>query len=169
MKKKKRIAYIPVSIIVHALFLLTVYTFQGMIFPHIRIFGLVPLLLPIVVTGAAIFEGRDTGGIFGLFAGILCDLALNEPIGVFTVLLTVVGLVVGSLADNVLSRSFLSFYITSFFVLSICATVQMFPLLFFAEIPIGALFMVAVRQTLYSMLFAFPLYFFVRVLPRTGV
>ena len=166
MKRRIHRRKIFVSVVFHALLLLTVYVFQGMIFPYIRLFGLVPLLLPIALTGVAVFEGRDIGGVVGIFAGIMCDISFNEPVGVFTVLLTFLGLLIGTLADTVMTRGFLSFYCCSLVVLAICAMAQMFTPLFFQGIPPQPLLMAALRQTLYSMLFVFPLYPIVRALGR---
>ncbi|MCL2408376.1 MAG: hypothetical protein FWC96_02010 [Oscillospiraceae bacterium] len=166
MKKRIFRRRIFVSIILHALLFFVVYALQDMILIHLQLFGLVPLILPVAATGVAVFEGRDIGGIAGIFAGIMCDISFNAPVGVFTVLLAFTGLLVGTLADTVMTRGFLSFYITSVVVLAICVVAQMFPLVFFVGIPTQALVMVAVRQTIYSMLFVFPLFPAVRALGR---
>jgi len=155
-----------VSIILHALLLLIVYAFQGMVFPYIRLTGLVPLLLPVVSTGAAVYQGRVAGGVVGIFAGILCDISFNEPVGAFTVLLTITGLLVGSLADTVMARGFATFYICCAAVLAVSAFAQMFPLLFFEGVPLTPLLVTALWQTVYSLLFAFPIWFFVRALGK---
>jgi len=137
-----------------------------MIFPYLRLTGLTPLLLPIVSTGVAIYEGRDAGGIMGLFAGILCDVSFNEPVGVFTVLLTILGLIVGALADTVIARSFMTFFLSCVAVLIISAIVQMFPLLFLLNVPLQPLLSTAFQQTVYSILFTLPIWFFVHALGK---
>ena len=155
-----------ISIALHALLLMVVYVFQGMIFPYLRINRLVPLLLPVAGTGIAIYEGRFIGGVSGIFAGILCDVSFNAPAGVFTVLLTITGLLVGALADTIIARGFVTFFICCAFVLSAAAFVQMFPLLFFENVPPSALMPTALWQTVYSLVFTFPLWFFVRALGK---
>jgi len=160
MRRKTRV----VSIILHALLLMIVYVFQGMIFPYIRLYGFAPLLLPIVSTGVAVCEGRDTGGLVGMIAGILCDVSLGDPVGVFTVLLTVTGIIIGTLADTIVTRGFATFLLASAAVLAVSAFVQMFPLLVFADVPAQPLIATAIRQSVYSILFTFPLWFFVRAL-----
>ena len=155
-----------VTIILHALLLMIVYIFQGVIFPYMRLFGFVPLLLPIVSTGVAVYEGRYSGGIIGIFAGILCDISFNEPAGVFTVLLTISGLLIGMLADTVMTRSFATYLISCILVLAISAFAQMFPLLFFENVPPRPLLTTALWQTVYSLLFGFPLWFFMRALGK---
>jgi len=131
-----------------------------------RLAGLVPLLLPIVATGVAIYEGRYAGGTFGLVAGILCDVSFNEPAGVFTVLLTLTGLVIGTLADTIITRGFVMYFISCAVVLSVAAFVQMFPLLFFDNVPFAPLLTTALWQTVYSIVFTVPIWFFVRALGK---
>jgi len=131
-----------------------------------RLGGLVPLLLPVAATGIALYEGRYTGGIAGLFAGVLCDISFNQPTGVFTVLLTLTGLIVGTLADTVILRGFVTYYICCTAVLIISAFVQMFPLILFPsyDISIYAMIPTAIQQTIYSLILALPIWFFVRAL-----
>ena len=155
-----------VLIALHALLLLTVYVLQGMIFPYMRIVGFIPLLLPIVVTGIAVNEGCHAGGISGIFAGMLCDASFNQPIGVFTVFLTLSGLFIGALADSVVMRGFFTYIVSCFIVLIISALIQIFPYFVFEQIALRALMPVATRQTAFSIFFAIPLWFFVRALGR---
>ena len=161
MKRKALI----ISILLHTSLLIVVYVFQSEIFPYMRIGGLVPLLLPVAVTGVALYEGKDTGGIVGLFAGILCDISFNEPVGTFTVLLTLVGLCAGALSDTIVLRGFMMYYLFCTVVLMICAFVQMFPLMIYPLfIPAHVLIPTAIQQTLYSLLLALPIWFPVRAL-----
>jgi len=146
--------------------LMIVYIFQSMIFPYLRLAGLAPLLLPIVSTGVAIYEGRYAGGITGLFAGILCDVSFHQPTGVFTVLLTLMGLLIGTLADTVITRGFITYYLSCVAVLVFSALVQMFPLVFLEGVPLRLLWMTALWQTLYSLIFALPIWFSVRALGK---
>ena len=155
-----------ILITLHALCLLIVYVFQGMIFPHVRMVGFIPLLLPIVSTGIAVYEGCHAGGIAGLFSGILCDVSFNQPVGVFTVLLTLTGLFVGALVDSVVMRGFVVYMISCLVVLIISAFAQMFPLLVFEDFAYAVLFRVAARQTIFSFIFALPIWFVVNSLGR---
>jgi len=162
MKKKSLI----ILILLHSLLLMVVYVFQGMIFPFMRLNGLVPLLLPTAAAGVALYEGRDIGGITGLFAGILCDISFNQPVGVFTVFLTITGLVVGTLADTVVLRGFVTYYIIIGIVLVVSAFVQVFPFLINLDnnITIFILIPTAIEQTIYSLVLALPIWFFIRAL-----
>jgi len=163
MKKKALIN----TILLHALLLVVVYVFQGVIFPYMRIGGLVPLLLPIASTGVALYEGRYTGGVTGLFAGILCDISFNQPVGTFTVFLTFSGLIVGAIADNLVLRGFVTYYVLCTVVLIVSAFVQMFPLIISANAPPPQpLISTAIQQTLYSLILAFPIWFSVQALGK---
>ena len=157
-----------ISILLHAILLIIVYIFQGIIFPFIRINGLVPLLLPIASTGVALYEGRYYGGITGLFAGILCDVSFNNPAGTFTVLLTILGLLIGTMADVIIMRGFVTYYLSCGVVLVISAFVQMFPFIITPDqsIPAQSLISTAVQQTIYSLLLAFPIWFLVRAISK---
>ena len=157
---------VVVSVLLHALLLVTVYVFQSMIFPYMRLTGLVPLLLPIVGTGVAICEGRLAGGLFGIFAGILCDVSFNEPAGAFTVLLTFTGLIIGTMADSFVTRRFVTFFISCAIVLSVAAFVQIFPLMYRVGMPFQPLMSTAIGQTAYSLIFTVPIWFFVRALGK---
>ena len=160
MKRRKLI----VSVILHALLMIAVYLFQGAIFPYMRLNGLVPLLLPLVCTGVAVCQGRVAGGISGIFAGIFCDISFNAPVGLFMIILTLAGLIVGYLAETVLTRGFAAYLCCCVAVLSFAAFAQLFPLLFFVGVPAGPLFSTALWQTVYSLVFALPIWFFVRSL-----
>ena len=162
MKRRTRVF----SILLHALLLVIAYIFQGMIFPYLRLMGLTPMILPLVSTGVAIYEGRDAGGVMGLFAGIFCDVAINEPVGAFTVLLTITGLVVGTMADTLITRKFVTYLLCCFAVLALSALMQMLPLALLRGIPVQALLSTAIRQTLYSLLFTLPVWVFVRALGK---
>jgi rod shape-determining protein MreD len=161
MKKKHRLI-IPIAL--YGVLFLIAYIFQSMIFPYLRIVGLVPLILPIISTGIAVYQGSTAGGISGLFAGVFCDLSFNQPLGTFTVILTLTGIAIGALTDTIMARRFGTYLISCAVVLSFCAFVQMVPLLFLHGVPIASLFNTALWQTIYSMIFTVPLWFCIKAL-----
>ena len=155
-----------VTIFFYALLLLMVYVLQDVVFPYLKVGGLIPLLLPIVSTGAAVYQGHIAGGVVGIFAGILCDITFIKPVGLFTVLLTITGLLIGILADTVMARGVVTYFISCAAVLVIAAFVQMFPLLFLERVASTPLLTTALRQTIYSLFYALPIWFFVRALGK---
>lgn len=158
--KKRQLGII--KIVLCAGLLVLAYIIQSMIFTYVRIFGLVPLILPIVSTGVAVYGGRTAGGVSGLFAGMFTDLSLNQPLALFTVILTFAGVGVGTVADTIFAKRFGTYFISCAAVLAACAIVQLFPLLIFEGVPAFLLFNTALRQTVYSLVFAIPIWFAIR-------
>ena len=155
-----------VRILLHALVLFALYVLQAMIFSHLRIFGVTPLILPIMVVGVALFEGPSWGGGFGLAAGVLSDIAFLDATVLFTIALTATGMGVGILSTYFLRRGLPSYILCVGAVLVLITFLQIFPpVVFHGEAPLTVL-RVAGLQTLYSLLFTIPLYYLARGLGR---
>jgi hypothetical protein len=150
----------------YAVFLLLLYILQGLVFSHFKIFGYVPMLFSTAVVGVALYDTLTTAATFGLFAGILCDVSANETAALFTVLFTVLAVVVKLLSESVLTRSPVTFCAASLAALLLCAFVQMFYLLFFVGADGDSLMKTAGAQTLISLIFLLPIYPAVRFLSR---
>ncbi|NLM84516.1 MAG: hypothetical protein GX189_07435 [Clostridiales bacterium] len=159
---------IPFVLVLHIAFIVAVYALQAMIFPHLPIAGYVPVLLPVAAVGIALFEGASRGGGYGLLAGMLCDVAFHQPVLAMTVTLTAIGIACGILSETILARSFPSYIVCCFFALMITSFIPMFTLLFYAGVDPFSLFQLALGQTLVSLIFACPLYFFIRLLARSA-
>lgn len=140
-------------------FVFLVFVMQSTVFTHLRIFGAMPLLIPVASVCISLFEGSERGGVMGLICGILCDLSFNQPTIEFTLTLTIIGVGTGILCEQLLDRGFPSSLVCSACALVICAMVQMFPLLFYMKQPIAVLLETAIIQTAYSMIFVIPIYF----------
>lgn len=162
MKKKR----VPIVLLTHILFIVVMYILQSMVFTYLPINGIFPVLLPVAVAGIATFEGSSRGGGYGLLAGMLCDISFNQPVIVMTVILTLAGIFVGFLSETIMARGFPTYFISCLGTLLLTSFVSMFSLLFFSGVDIGALMRIGLMQTLYSMLFTFPVYFVVRALGR---
>jgi hypothetical protein len=148
------------SALPHAVFLFVCYAVQSLVLPYIPPLRVLPLILPCAVVGVAVFEGVTAGGLFGLAAGIACDVSYLQPLRQFTILLTLTGLRAGLLADTVLARGFPTYISVCIIALLIIAVIQLFPLILFTLTPPRGLIVTALRQTVFSLLFALPLYFF---------
>lgn len=153
-------------IAVHGAVLLVLYTLQAMVFPHLRIWNAAPLILPLAVVGVGLFEGPTWGGWFGLGAGILSDAAFSDATVMFTILLAAVGLLVGLASEYLLRRGLSSYLVVSVLTLLLIAFFQMFGLLVFRREDPATLLFVAGMQSVYSLLFALPLYYLARRLGR---
>jgi len=153
-------------IVVHALVLAVFYVLQTTVFSRLRIFNVTPLIMPMLVIGVGLFEGPTWGGGFGLAAGVLSDMAFSDTTIFFTVILTALGMGMGLASQYLFSRGFPSYILTSAVALVLIALLQLFPLLvFFGQSPL-ALLRVAGLQTMYSLLFALPIYWLARRLGR---
>ncbi len=145
------------NIVRHGILLLVLYILQGLVLPWFKS-GAVPLLLCVAVAGVAHFEGSGNGGVFGMFAGILMDLSVGKPLLVFTVVYTVLGIVIGALGETLFTRRFVSYIFSNFVMLIITAFIQMFSLLFFMSAPVWHLIGSALLHTVLSLVCAVPLY-----------
>jgi len=146
------------KILLHGAALLIVYVLQAAMFPRLAILGVKPLLLPVIVVCIAMHEGPVRGALVGLAAGILCDVSLNEPAVLFTLLLTGVGLGAGYLAETFLVRGFLSCLLTVLAALLLCTAVQMLQIMVAGGIHISRVWAPGLVQVLYSLLFVIPMY-----------
>jgi len=155
-----------IRIVIHGVILLVLYVAQAMVFPHLRIWNVAPLILPLAVVGVGLFEGPTWGGWFGTAAGILSDVAFSDSTVLFTVILAAAGLLVGLASEYLLSRGFPSYLVCSALVLVLIAFSQMFGLLVFRRESPLVLLQVAGLQSLYSLVFALPLYYVARRLGR---
>ena len=164
MPKPKNRTLIKILIILP--YLLVLYILQAMVFTHVTLWGVKPLIMPLAVVGVALFHGRVTGGVFGIFAGMLMDLAYNQATIQFTLLLTFTGLLFGILSDTVLAQGFPSFLLCAVAQLTICSAFQVLSMVFLRGIGFSALLGTAIAQCLYSLLFAIPTYYFSRFLNR---
>lgn len=153
-------------ILFYAAALLIIYIFQALIFANIKLMGVRPLIFPVAVVGVALFAGNKRGGVFGLFAGMLCDISLNQSTIQFTILLTVVGLVIGELSERVLTKGFPSYIVCGVVTLMAVSAVQMICTSVFTSISIAELFDTAWKQTVYSAIFLPPMYYLTRFVSR---
>ena len=151
--------------ILRALILLLLYVLQTDVFTHLRINGLCPLALPLAAVGFGIFDGGLTGGLWGLAAGILCDLSAGNSFS-FTVLLTLVGFFSGFLSEFILAKGFPSFLVLSVATLFICSVMQAFPSVAYAGIPFASGAIGVLIQTAYSIIFVLPVYWASRGISR---
>ncbi len=154
------------SLLFHIMYAAVAFILQAMVFTRLPIMGVKPLILPVAVAVAAVYEGSARGAAVGLVCGMLCDLATNQPMIEFTLLLTLLGLAIGILSETMLTRGFPSCIVCSAVVLVICAFVQAFDLLFFDKVSFWPIGRTALIQTGYSLLFCLPAYWMARPISR---
>lgn len=151
--------------VLRALILLLLYVLQTDVFTHLRINGICPLVLPLAAVGFGIFDGGLAGGLWGLAAGILCDLSVGNSFA-FTILLTLVGFFSGFLSEFILAKGFPSFFVLSAAALLICSAMQAFPSMAYAGIPSADGAIGILIQAAYSIIFVLPVYWVSRGISR---
>lgn len=152
----------------HTVMLLFLFVFQSMVFSRMRILGIAPLILPLAVVGVAMFEGATWGGGFGIAAGVFCDVSHSEAMVLYTIVFMLLGVMVGLLSEYVLVRGIPSYLLCSILTLIIIAFFEMFAFLVFTKVEPQVLIKVALKQTIYSLLFALPVYYIARKVCRQG-
>ena len=78
---------------------------QGLIFSRLRLFGVIPMLLPLALTAVAVLEGSGAGGGFGLAVGLVWTLSYPLGWGGAVIGMTLAGAAIGSVSQYVLSQS----------------------------------------------------------------
>jgi hypothetical protein len=145
----------------HLGLLILLYVLQTDVFTRLRIDSVCPMLLPIAAVGFGLFEGGLRGGLWGIAAGIFCDISAGTNF-LFTIYLCAVGFTAGFLSEFVMARGFPSFFVMNAVALPFGALLQIFPLIVYHNAPPAPLFISLLIQAAYSMIFVIPVYFLVR-------
>ena len=154
---------------VYAGFLLVAHVCQSMIFSAFYIFNAHPMILPLVVSAVALFEGSVAGGGFGMAAGFLCDMSFHESTFRFLVFFTLLGVLVGRLTEKIITRGFPSYLLCGALSLVLTSAMQALPFIAFARLSIADVMPTAIAQTVCSLLFLLPVYYASRTIYiRTG-
>jgi hypothetical protein len=77
--------------IIYAFLLFVVLIFQNVIFSRVSILGVRAMFVPVAVVAVGVFQGSVWGGVFGLFAGLLCGIGYHGSLILFTALFPVLG------------------------------------------------------------------------------
>lgn len=143
--KKLRLA------LVYILCLLVLLFFQDAVFARLGLMGVKMLFIPAACVAVSLFEGGFRGGLFGLLAGVLCDLTFPENTLLFTVLFPAVGFVSGLAAEFWLSRSFTAYLTTAGAALLFTALAQMVRVILVEPGSLPACLLTALLQAVWSM------------------
>ena len=79
---------------------LVIYFLQENFFSWFTIGGIMPNLFIIYALFIGLFSGRNKGVIYGVIMGLLLDVAVGNKMGIYTIMLAVVGFVAGMFAKN---------------------------------------------------------------------
>lgn len=92
----------------------------------LRILGVKPILLIPAAVATAMYEEEFIGGIFGLFAGMLCDLGAFSLYGFYSILLLAAGAATGLIVVHWLHRSYRGALLITFVAAAVCGLLRFY-------------------------------------------
>jgi len=78
---------------------------QTLVFPHLRVFGVVPDVGLVLAVAVAYTDGPETGALFGFAEGLAIDLFVNTPFGLSAFAFAVTAYLVGALEAGLVRTS----------------------------------------------------------------
>jgi len=151
----------------YLLFCLLVLFLQNTLLGGLTLFGVKMLFVPAACVAVGILEGGFRGGLFGLLAGFLCDMAFPENSVLFTILFPVLGFCAGAAAEFWLSRTFSAYLAAAAVGMAITGLCQMVHVLLREPGAILYCLLMVLAQTLWSLPMAAVVYFPARAISRT--
>ena len=136
----------------YGLAVVPVWLLEDMIFSHVSLFGVTPVLLPLTAIAVAVLEGTAGGAGFGMAMGLLCYAIWPHanPIVIPGMVLT--GIAIGSAARYGLKQNFVSFFLCSAVFLMLNDLVRMILGLLNQSAPLLAMIKVSLAESLVSLL-----------------
>jgi rod shape-determining protein MreD len=89
------VTFSPGAVLRIAALILVTVVFQVAGVATLHVFGASPDLVPIMIGAVGLLAGSVPAAVTGFFAGLLLDLALGQPLGASSLVLTAVGYAVG--------------------------------------------------------------------------
>lgn len=153
----------------YGLALLGVWLLDAYVLSRWPVFGTTPILLPVAVTAVSVLEGVAGGAGFGLGAGLLWAIAYPGSHGIRVLLLTLMGMCTGALAQYALAQTLMGCLLCSAAVLSAVELIQITQELFFLRATLWPALRAALPQLLWTLCWAPVVYgIFLRVFHRVG-
>ena len=141
------------KVVRYTLFMFLTLMAHNMVFSHIRLFGVKPMLLPSAAAAVGMFEGATWGPLFSLLMGYFADMSFVENRVFFLILLPSLSLMSAFISQFFINRRFFAFMGLAFLASLITALLQMLKTL--AGDAWGMeMLKVALLQPLFSMPFA---------------
>lgn len=145
--------------LLYVLCLFVTLNLQHAVFGQIELLGVKAMFVPVLVVAIGLFEGGFWGGLFGLLAGVFCDMATSDTTVFYTVLLAAEGFLAGLLTVVYINRRFYSYMILSLAALMLTAVCSIVPLWIYRGADLLALLRTGGLQVAWSIPFAVPAYF----------
>ena len=135
----------------YSLALLLVWFMDSQVLNRLPIFGVVPMLLPLVVVIVGVLEGAYAGTGFGMAVGLLWELTYPDGFGGLVFGMALAGMVTGAISQYALSQSLLSCILCSAGVLTILDGMRILRALFIQLDTLNVLLGIAVPEVLWSL------------------
>ena len=113
------------KVVRYTLFMFLTLMAQNMVFSHIRLFGVKPMLLPSAAAAVGMFEGATWGPLFSLVMGYFADMSFVEHRVFFLLLLPALSLLSAFMSQFFINRRFFAFMGIAFLALLITGLLQM--------------------------------------------
>lgn len=159
-KLRRAILYIAVAAI--ALIL------QNTVLCRVRILGVKPMIMPAVIAAIGLFENGLWGGVFGIAAGLCCDMSSTGSTVLFTIALALTGFLAGLLTQLYINRRLYSYMILALLAGLFLALWQIVPLWIYSGSHLGALALTGLLQSVWALPLAVPAYYACRAVSRSG-
>ena len=130
-----------------------VWVVEAYFLSAIPLFGVKPMLLPLCAVAVAVLEGASGGAGFGLAVGLLFDATTPGIPGVTILLMVLLGLGLGLLAQYVLRQDLVGCFICSALALAAIDILRDFWRLLLNAAPLGAMLALAGKEIAWSMCF----------------
>lgn len=146
----------------YALALLPVWFLQEFLLSRYPLWGVKPMLLPLCAVAVATLEGSLGGAGFGLGVGLLFDAFSASVPGISILLMTLLGLGAGLLAQYVLRQDLIGCFLCSVLALSALDLLRIWGHLLAQAAPLSPMLELAGREILWSLCFVPPVYLLFR-------
>lgn len=145
---------------------LVLLVIQSGFFSHFPVYGASPLILIVCVATVAVFEGGVSGAAYGLICGVFMDSMSSGVVWLNTLYYAVAGGAIGLVASYTKSGALFSCVLWSFAALLFMGGAQ----LAYHGLILGGdmhtVLVTAAAQTVYSLLFSFPLCYWFKAIHR---
>lgn len=138
----------------YALALVLVWLLEAYLLSALPLFGVKPMLLPLCAVATAVLEGAAGGAGFGLAVGILFDATHPGLPGVNILLMALLGLGLGLLAQYILRQDLVGCLICSVLALVAIDALRIFWRSLFSAAPLSGMLTLAGKEIGWSMCFS---------------
>ena len=150
--------------LLYALCMIVMLTLQEALLSRISLLGVRASPMPALVAAVGLFEGGLWGGVFGVFAGLFCDMADSGTTVLLTITFAALGFLSGLVCQMLINRRFYSYMIAAALAMLLAGLCQGLPVWIYHGASPLALLRTAALQSLWSVPFAVPSYFACRAI-----